>query len=109
MIYKYKSDMEFVDSEDLELSEGNKVVIINNNSDLISRSFISLIERVAGRRVEVDFYIIDLQDAFEFSDIFEVEVCPTTFFFKDGKIIYEASGLVPEELMEKRLQASYYV
>lgn len=63
--------------------------------------FAPVFERVSGKFPDVKFIKINTEDQPELAAHFEIRSIPTLMVIKDGDIIFEQAGALPEEALEQ--------
>ena len=66
-----------------------------------------IVEKVSGEFKDVAFYKVDIDDNMELASNFHVVSIPTLLFFKDGEVVNEVVGYVPEDQLTDELKKNF--
>ena len=63
-----------------------------------------VIEKAADELTNVQFYKVDIDEEMELANQYKIMTVPTLLFFKDGKLVFQNSGVINRKQLESMLE-----
>ena len=63
-----------------------------------------VLEKAADELTNVPFYKVDIDEEMELANQYKIMTVPTLLFFKDGKLVFQNSGVINRKQLESMLE-----
>ena len=63
-----------------------------------------VLEKAAEELTNVQFYKVDIDEEMELANQYKIMTVPTLLFFKDGKLVFQNSGVISRKQLESMLE-----
>ena len=63
-----------------------------------------VLEKAAEELTNVQFYKVDIDEEMELANQYKIMTVPTLLFFKDGKLVFQNSGVINRKQLESMLE-----
>ena len=63
-----------------------------------------VLEKAAEELTNVQFYKVDIDEEMELANQYKIMTVPTLLFFKDGKLVFQNSGVISRKQLESMME-----